>query len=191
MFRKEGEPIPREKFIVEIGTSGWPVFKIGNRTIGEDELYTAIEQGLIPSSLIDVKEEAEKRGIQDRVNALEADGSALPFNDESVDEIILTNIIGAPVDSRIGDSTNAFKILKEASRVLKRGGKITITETWTPRITKEQMKIGDNQEFRKKLAEMGLVLSETHGPESVSLTNYDNRREFKTGKEFQIILTKI
>ena len=117
-------PDKKKKLVVEIGTGiGVPFFVLGQRKLAKDEAYVSVD--IDKESARNTKQLIEKPGVSDTMQ-VNADAKNLPFADGTVDELIFNNLFGDP---RTKDKE---AILKESARVLKRGGKITITENYTP-----------------------------------------------------------
>jgi ubiquinone/menaquinone biosynthesis C-methylase UbiE len=71
-------------------------------------------------------------GVEDRTSFVRADGTHLPFADESIEEVILRNTLGfrdIAITERMG-------MLHEAARVLRQGGLISIFEQYTPEVAR-------------------------------------------------------
>lgn len=131
----------KNKIVIEIGTDGKPFFLLGNRKLQSDERYFAIDVdkgGAKRASSILDRLSVEKQSIP-----VQADARNLPFVDETADEFVLTNVFG---DQGLSHPEYYGKILQEVARVLKKNGKIYITETYTPGFVPEFMKVSKNQD---------------------------------------------
>lgn len=125
----------RDKLIVEVGTRLDPVFKIGQREISPDEFFVAINE--YADTAMKLKSAVGKR---DDFVSIVGDAVNLQLPEESVDELIFSNVFGDPrsVRFRADAEGKTFKemlvaYMQEISRVLKPGGKATITESsFTP-----------------------------------------------------------
>jgi SAM-dependent methyltransferase len=123
---------PNQRIILEIGTEDWPIFHASKERVTELErdgnFYIGVE---IDKGQLKKASQITKRShssIADKALFIEADGTKLPLKTESVEEVVLGNVLGDP---------SIFKnvihgILDEAHRVLKRGGLLKIVETATP-----------------------------------------------------------
>lgn len=131
----------KNKIVVEIGTDGKPFFLLGNRQLQSDERYFAIDidkDGTKRTSKMLNRLDVEKQSMP-----VQADARNLPFADETVDEFVLTNVFGD-----MGRSHPEYygEMLQEIVRVLKKNGKVSITETYTPDFVPEFMKVAKNQD---------------------------------------------
>ncbi|MBP6859928.1 MAG: methyltransferase domain-containing protein [Candidatus Magasanikbacteria bacterium] len=124
-----------KKIIVEVGTDGKPFFLIGHRKLKPDELYISIDQDISRARATDRM--AHRLNVENTM-AVNADARTLPFADSTVDEMVFTNVFGE------GGKTapNYFdSMLTEAVRVLKKNGTILITETYTPSLVPDRMRV--------------------------------------------------
>ncbi|MBI2056569.1 MAG: methyltransferase domain-containing protein [Candidatus Sungbacteria bacterium] len=141
---KEGKEKLPNKIIVEVGVGGKPFFVDTERKIRKNEKYVGIDiPGYsVETPMLEKKTEAsfkeiyENKNIQNKVQGemqfLIASGDHLPFEGETVDEIVFKNVFSAPGDYLTGGEENEEKIkhdfINESARVLKKGGKIIIIE---------------------------------------------------------------
>jgi ubiquinone/menaquinone biosynthesis C-methylase UbiE len=125
-------PVP-EKIVIEIGSAGIPSAFCAERGIQQGERYISIDD-----EEQTVRWEKEKFKDTKGFEVLRADARKLPFPDKSVDEMIFNNVFGSY--SQHPEIAKAF--LAEASRVLKPGGRVHITEMNTPSSVPEEWFIG-------------------------------------------------
>ena len=85
----------------------------------------------------------DRLDVEKQSMPVQADARNLPFADEAVDEFVLTNVFG---DRGLSHPEYYGEILQEIVRVLKKNGKIYITETYTPGFVPEFMKVSKNQD---------------------------------------------
>lgn len=134
--KSQEEKFPKH-IIVEVGPGHSP-FPIGvdRRRIKKDEIYIGIEP--YNERLKDTARWLKQKDIfgEGEGKMVKAKGQHLPFKDQSVQEVVICNLIGHPA---LSDQVNGFlpsetikRIVMETGRVLKRGGKVTIVETYTP-----------------------------------------------------------
>lgn len=111
------------RIIVEIGCGEVPFpLAAHHRQISSDEFYIGVDRrpqirnaSNFLSSLV--------RG---RSALLQADGLALPLSNESVDEVVLCNVLGDRATLAVNPG-----MLTEVERVLKLAGEVTVVETYT------------------------------------------------------------
>jgi ubiquinone/menaquinone biosynthesis C-methylase UbiE len=129
---------PQHRVVVEVGSHAVSSAFCADRGILSGELYFSVnKKGEESSGIAELERERFKHN---RFICLEADcREELPFFDESVDEIIFNNVFG----SYYQNLTACNEFLREASRVLKPGGEIHITETNTPPFIPAEWFIGD------------------------------------------------
>lgn len=135
----ENTPLQREKevskrIVVEVGTGGFPSFRRGNRQKKTDETYITLNLEKLDAQVD--KYTMEDRKMKD-VFPLVGNAQYVPLADNSVDELIFTNVFGDPagkyyIDPKIESGYD--KMLEEAVRILKPNGIIIITETYTPTV---------------------------------------------------------
>ena len=115
----------QEKYVIlEIGViGGTPFFIVGDRKLKNNETYLAIDKRK------DAAQQAKDVMKRENAAAIVADAEKMPLKDESVNEVVCTNLFGN-INSFI--QTKYPEVLKEAVRVLKKGGKLIINETYTP-----------------------------------------------------------
>jgi len=96
------------------------------------------------------KKQIDKLGerFKGKIDYIKCDAEQLPLNNESVNEIYIANVFSAPGFGR--QKENKEKIIKEAARVLKKGGEFIIAETYTPECA---LKGVDRDSNRKEFAE--------------------------------------
>ena len=131
---KAEEKIPEKKsgrVVVEIGPGIAPTTflheDVPEVEIGKDDRYFAVELDKFKTKSLkrSVDQIGEQHGPDFKSIVMRADGKQLPFQDESVDEIILPNVLNADLSNG-----EVHKIFDEALRVAKKGGKIIIFETY-------------------------------------------------------------
>ncbi|MBI2007535.1 MAG: hypothetical protein HYS83_02455 [Candidatus Blackburnbacteria bacterium] len=133
----KGQEENSKRIIVEIGPGNSP-FPVGlnRRQINKSEIYIGIEPH--NPHIKDTARWLKKRDIVGEGEAymIKAVGGRLPFKGQSANEIVISNLIGHPALSEQGRgfllSETLKKIIEEIGRVLKKGGKATIVETYTP-----------------------------------------------------------
>ena len=127
VINQESEDIKNKKVFIELGAGNIPVSWVGKREFKENEIYIGIDRA--SGDL----EEARERTREDReentnTHFVQADIRKLPVSDHAADEVFLGNVLGDP---SIKDAEKD-KFIEEAKRILKKGGKIIIEETYTP-----------------------------------------------------------
>jgi ubiquinone/menaquinone biosynthesis C-methylase UbiE len=128
----------QKKIIVEVGTDGKPFFLIGHRQLQPDELYVSIDKDIARARTTDRM--ADRLKVEN-TTAVNADARKLPFADNTVDEMVFTNVFG---DSGVSTPLYFHSMLQEAVRVLKKNGTILITETYTPSSVPDRMRVLQN-----------------------------------------------
>ncbi len=122
--------VKRQKLIIEIGSSGQPAFKLGDRRIKKNEHYVTVNKDMKREMErgreVSVHEYEKKHFDRKNFSPIVADGTQLLFPDGSVDEMIFNNVFGD------GNSRYPRFYLQEAARVLRKDGTIIIAETLTP-----------------------------------------------------------
>lgn len=88
--------------------------------------------------LSDVQRYLKELKPKENINLVVADGHKLPFRDNSVDEVFLSNVVGSQLTRKAEGS-----IFREIDRVLKSGGKVVIRETLTPHLAFAGVKVSD------------------------------------------------
>ncbi len=83
-----------------------------------------------------------------QIDYVVADARKLLMEDESVDEVYMANVVGAP---GLGQSSREI-LLQEARRVLKRGGELIIAETYTPSVALRVSRESSRETFRTALS---------------------------------------
>jgi ubiquinone/menaquinone biosynthesis C-methylase UbiE len=151
----------KERLIVEIGCGAAPFLRYARPEFKEyfktnsNVLYFGLD---IEERDVEFAEEIVRYNLEhelgeevgSRFAFVEADGSQLPIMDKSVDELILSNVLGDPrIDRKQGESPGETKkkILQEAYRVLKSGGRLTIHEDITPQVTRRNYWIEEAEEI--------------------------------------------
>lgn len=105
---------PGVKFL-EIGAgSGWPGLYLAKETGSDATLIDLPEEGLRAA-----KKRAEKDGLADRCQIIQADAAALPFTDGSFDAIYHSDVLCCLVEKQA--------VLVECRRVVKAGSKMVFS----------------------------------------------------------------
>ncbi len=89
-------------------------------------------------NLIDVQRHIRRSKPGESINLVVADGYKLPFRNNSVDEVFLSNVVSSQLSHKAEDA-----IFAEIDRVLKSDGKVVIRETLTPRLAFAGDKMSD------------------------------------------------
>lgn len=143
-----GQEKEKKKLIVEIGTDGKPFFLLGRRKLQDNEQYVAVD--IEKDGADRTAKMISRLDVEGQAMPIQADARKLPFANEAVDECVLTNVFG-------DRGVNFFKyyeaILQEIVRVLKKGGKVVVTETYTPSFMPEFMQIKNNADGTRSLDE--------------------------------------
>jgi len=179
------EPEEKEsvgKVYVEIGSGGLPAFFVSNRQINPGDRYFTVDMRDHEAEIS--KNFGEDLGVG--FEAIQGDGSNLPFVENSVDEMIFNNVFGDP--STVGHDD----MLLEALRVLKSGGQIVITEHITPGVFLKVF--GQNKEqIDSYLQEHGIDLKvKKFSTDDVDVDSYvgDKKQRGIKNSGFQLILEK-
>ncbi len=69
---------------------------------------------------------------EERIILMQASGEKLPLSDESINEIIMANVLGEP------RPFVSWKMLEEVRRVLKKRGILKVIETYSPEVAKDR-----------------------------------------------------
>lgn len=126
-----------KKIILEIGTGELPIVShnsgIGKKIRDDAEnLYIALEE---TRDIEESKKESQYRkwkGVHDlRTLFIKGDAIHAPFKDNTIDEVILRNVVGDP------DIKLLHLIIPEINRILKRQGQMTIVELYTPDVARK------------------------------------------------------
>ncbi len=179
--------MPEErKYIVEVGVGTKPFPTQGKRRMERDEAYIGIDTDdlALVAKYLGRKHKTGKESLdlaKDRIDQrlakrrryhlMYADGTSLPFSDQSISEVVFVNVFGyygIPIEEA-EETTPKMQsplLIIEASRVLKPKGLVTVAETLTPNkspflILNELMKISGfkcltslrNIESRKSILE--------------------------------------
>lgn len=134
----ETSPERQEKknIFLEIGTGHQPLASVTKRKFEGDDYYVGIDLprrttifgGTQEIKLETNKLRSRKAGKNGHVSFFYASGEHIPYADEAVVEVYVSNLFGDPsIDQETTDA-----VTDEAYRVLKTGGKFTIRETNTP-----------------------------------------------------------
>jgi len=123
LVREDKEKKPG-KIYVEIGSGGNPAFFVSKKALNPGDKYFVVDFNPDDHKISNV---FGKMHFGEAYEAVFANGKALPFENDSADEIIFSNVFGDP------KTFGRDKLLMEAARVLKPdGGQIIITEHITP-----------------------------------------------------------
>lgn len=127
-----GIPEDQLKVTVEIGARGDPAFILQERPLEPNELYICIDSSEFGPHSIELdqimseSEEGEKNYLN-----IDANATNMSFlKDNSVNEVVMTNVLGDPVNNY--DSDILRQLILESIRILKKDGKAIFTETLTP-----------------------------------------------------------
>lgn len=121
-----------KRIILDVGMGRFP-FVAGwkQRKLSENEVYIGIE----PEEDIGVAAHiVQEPGIVGEGKALflKARGERLPFTDASVDEVVISNLIGHKKGAHSIPRETISSIVAETGRVLNTHGKVVVVETLTP-----------------------------------------------------------
>lgn len=117
--KREAEGSPPKKVYLDLGNGAYPLFEKGEKEISPDEVYIGADS-----------EQPFRAGYYpENLTFVEADGTALPFKDNSIDEIYIGNLFG--LISK--DQQKKLGIFSEVRRVLSEKGLGIIDESYTPR----------------------------------------------------------
>lgn len=193
---REGERRCEEpkKIIVEVGTrAGTPYFLVGNKKLEPNELYVSLDIEKESANLTKKETDTAKRNVKNINNEHTiADARKMPFLNNSVDELIFTNVFGEKPS--LYTRSPYMELLKEATRVLKKNGKIIINETYTPEDMPKQMAVTIGFWGRLKLenehffSQFGLKVTSISGQRE-DIGKYTDRISYGIDA-FQLILTK-
>ncbi len=136
--RYERKETPKEILIVEVGSGSLPLFadvareyreqfdaNPDARYVGVDLDEAELRHGKDLQRSID---EADGRGVSEKIHYVAARADALPFKDGSVSELVLRNVLGDP-DIPVEEKHAA---LTEAARVMRKDAVLKIIEVYTP-----------------------------------------------------------
>jgi arsenite methyltransferase len=115
LIRKCG--ITRESYVLDVGcgvgqTAVYLAQRIGCRVMGVD---------VLPQMVTQTRQRVEKEGLQHLVEARIADVQALPFEDNTFDDVLTESVMAFPA--------NKEKAMAELVRVCKPGGQVGLNET--------------------------------------------------------------
>jgi hypothetical protein len=142
----------RKKIILEIGTGANPAIGEGGRykeKLSEgNHIFVALDIDML--KLQKLKERMrwmDVKDIQEKVLIVNADGKkGIPLRKNSVDEVILRNVLGdLNVNSSL-DSKGILPMINNINQILKPHGRLVIIETLTPDYAKG---IGSNGHYNK------------------------------------------
>lgn len=114
------EKTNEKKLIVEIGPGLIPAYR--NIAVSENDYYFSVEKNKNRAKSLQGSKKIKN------FQSLVGDARNLMFKDESVNEVIINNVFGDPSIR----TQHKIAMLGEVSRVLKKGGKVFITEVYTP-----------------------------------------------------------
>ncbi len=127
-----GIPEDQLKITVEVGARGEPAFVLQERSLEPNELYICVDSsefGPYSIELDQIRSESEEGGK----NYLNIYANAIRMSflkDSSVDEVIMTNVLGDPNNNY--DPGILRQMILESIRILKKDGRAIFTETLTP-----------------------------------------------------------
>ncbi len=123
----EGE----KRIILEVGVGDKPFPIEGKRVISNNEHYIGIDNRVPPSSsLVTAKNKLgqDEKCHKGSCDVIGADGRKLPIKTDRVAEVVFSNVFGyvqiPPKDHK--------DMIREANRVLRDDGMLTVIETYTP-----------------------------------------------------------
>ncbi len=134
---QEGEIKPPGWTVIEIGSGRHPSLFLKEENITEYQnahlIYTDISEKQIEKKQAEVAQQRDAVGekFHGTVDFVHCDGTELPFQDSSADEVYCENVFGDPEAANKGDITKV-SIVYEAARVLKKGGEFVVAEWATP-----------------------------------------------------------
>lgn len=100
--------------------------------------FDDIDREYFLQQLTEIQTRIKKLRPGESANLVIADGHMLPFRDDSVDEVFLSNVVGSQLTEKAEDA-----IFREIRRVLKSRGKVVIKETLTPHLAFAGGKMAD------------------------------------------------
>jgi len=117
----------KKHIFLEIGPDLSPVPMVGKRKFDGNNYYVGID--INADSVESDKKRAESHGMKN-VSFAQGDGRKMPFADETVDEVFLSNVFGSP---KVANDEKTINLLfNEISRVCQKNGILIIKETNTP-----------------------------------------------------------
>lgn len=121
----ENEEKQPMKVFVEVGTNMLPVSFMGTKKFDAQEKYVGFD--IKKNEIVSARDmHALARGGEN-ADFIQGSGERLPMKDGSADELLFGNVFGDP-----SLPASKARLLDEAERVLKVGGKLVIKETNTP-----------------------------------------------------------
>ena len=179
----EKELKPKKVFI-EVGTHDYPVSWVGKKEFGKNDIYVGLD--LDEGRLREGRESTDSVGkLKKNIYFLRSDAGELPFGNETSGEVFLGNVFGDPsIPDRKKES-----FLKEAKRILKKGGRIIIKETNTPYSKKSLEELSQKYGF---VIEKMIQLSSPEWEKEVSVYDQLAGRKEITAYDsyFAILITK-
>lgn len=131
------------------------------------------------------KRQIDKLGekFKGKIDYIKCGAEQLPLDNESVNEIYLANVFSAPGFWR--QKENKEKIIKEAARVLKKGGEFIIAETYTPECALKGVDRSSNRkQFKKALTRFANEFtSYGYTIKSIEFPEYSERAYHEQEKE--------
>ncbi len=117
-----------KRVFVEVGTHTSPVPAVGERGLGENDIYIGIEPDRDAAWMAKriMEKRAQRPGETGKRFMVQGSGETLPLDDASADEMYFGNVLDDP---KMNFETRR-KLLREASRVLKEEGQLVIGETF-------------------------------------------------------------
>lgn len=127
--------------LLEIGVGRAP--GLADMNLKSEDLYIAVDVDRFPRQHREFVEAFERRGV--RLKFVKTDGLALPVHDETIDHVIVRNVLGErgfPNRSslewyrkqKIPLRQALEKLENELHRVTSPSGKVTVIEEWTPHV---------------------------------------------------------
>lgn len=120
---EHAEPTPR--VFVEVGTNVLPVSFMGTKKFDAHEKYVGFD--IRKGEIAGARQAHTVAHGGENADFIQGSGERLPMKDESADELLFGNVFGDP-----SLPASKARLLDEAERVLKIGGKLVIKETNTP-----------------------------------------------------------
>jgi arsenite methyltransferase len=175
---KEGETV------LDLGSGGGIDVLLSARRVGPSGKAYGLD---MTDDMLALARENQKKAGAENVEFLKGEIEAIPLPDSSVDVIISNCVINLSADKD--------KVLREAFRVLKPGGRFAISDVVTPGAIPEAVRrnmllwVGciagalDENDYRMRLAASGF---EAIGIEPTRIYNVEDAREFLTSQSVDV-----